>query len=187
VTAKRHEQVDFLGLDMTLQRVTRTGTTAGRVLFRPYRKPGNACAYIPFTSFHGRHTFRGWVLAELLRLMTHSSTPELWKEEGSEAPRRRGSEAPKHRSSEARKLRSSEAPRRRGAKAVGRGFGPAPEECPSCAGWLGSTATPSPQFRVGRRALDGMPSGSRAALRNEVKPEKWSKKNMHQPFDRGVR
>jgi hypothetical protein len=84
VTAKRHEQVNFLDLDMTLQRVTRTGgTSAGRVLFRPYRKPGNAYACIPFTSFHGRHTFRGWVLAELLRLMTHSSTPELWKEEGS--------------------------------------------------------------------------------------------------------
>ena len=77
VTAKRHEQANFLDLDMNLQRV-RT-----RIIFRPYRKPGNAYAYIPFTSFHGRHTFRGWVLAELLRLMTHSSTPKLWKEEGS--------------------------------------------------------------------------------------------------------
>ena len=68
---------------MTLQRRrTRIDTTV-RVLFRPYRKPGNAYAYIPFNSFHGRHTFRGWVLAELLRLMTHSSTPELWREEGS--------------------------------------------------------------------------------------------------------
>ncbi len=80
-------QVDFLDLDMTFQRVmTRNGTTV-RVLFRPYRKPGNAraYAYISFTSFHGRHTSRGWVLAELpsLRLMTHNSTPELWKEEGS--------------------------------------------------------------------------------------------------------
>jgi hypothetical protein len=54
VTAKRHAQVNFLDLDMTLQRVTRTGTTAGRVLFRPYRKPGNAYAYKPSTSFHGR-------------------------------------------------------------------------------------------------------------------------------------
>ena len=68
VTAKRHGQVNFLDLDMSLQRVmARTGATI-RVLFRPYRKPGNAYAYIPFTSFHGRHTFRGWVLAELLRL-----------------------------------------------------------------------------------------------------------------------
>jgi len=83
VTAKRHEQVNYLDLDMSLQRVrTRTGATI-RVLFRPFRKPGNAYAYIPFTSFHGRHTFRGWVLAELIRLMTHSSTPEIWREEGS--------------------------------------------------------------------------------------------------------
>ena len=79
VTAKRHEQANFLDLDMNLQRVSlRT-----RIIFRPYRKPGNAYAYIPFNSFHGRHTFRGWVLAELLRLMTHCSTPKLWKEEGS--------------------------------------------------------------------------------------------------------
>jgi len=83
VTAKRHERVNYLDLDMSLQRVrTRTGATI-RVLFRPFRKPGNAYVYIPFTSFHGRHTFRGWVLAELIRLMTHSSTPEIWREEGS--------------------------------------------------------------------------------------------------------
>ena len=82
VTAERHEQVNYLDLDMSLQRVRdRRGATI-RVLFRPYRKPGNAYAYIPFNSFHGRHTFRGWVLAELLRLLTHSSTPELWREEG---------------------------------------------------------------------------------------------------------
>ena len=83
VTAKRHGQVNFLDLDMSLQRVmARTGATI-RVLFRPYRKPGNAYAYIPFTSFHGRQTLRGWVLAEHLRLLTHRSTPELWREEGS--------------------------------------------------------------------------------------------------------
>ena len=81
VTAKRHAQVNYLDLDMALHRVMRTRIDTIRVLFRPYRKPGNAYAYIPFTSFHGRHTFRGWVLAELLRLKTHSSTPELWKEE----------------------------------------------------------------------------------------------------------
>ena len=81
VTAKRHAQVNYLDLDMALHRMMKTRIDTIRVLFRPYRKPGNAYAYIPFTSFHGRHTFRGWVLAELLRLMTHSSTPELWKEE----------------------------------------------------------------------------------------------------------
>jgi hypothetical protein len=76
VAVKRHDQVNVLDLDMTLQRKrTRMGTTVTfRVTFRPYSKPGNSQA------FHGRHTFRGWVLAELLRLVTHSSTPELWKE-----------------------------------------------------------------------------------------------------------
>jgi hypothetical protein len=40
VTAKRHGQVNFLDLDMSLQRVmARTGATI-RVLFLPYRKPG---------------------------------------------------------------------------------------------------------------------------------------------------
>ncbi len=34
----------------------------------------------PGTSFHARHIFRGWILAELLRLMTHSSLPEIWRE-----------------------------------------------------------------------------------------------------------
>jgi hypothetical protein len=53
-----------------------------KIVFRPYRKPGNAYAYIPFNSFHGRHIFRGWILAELLRLATHSSSPEIWLEEG---------------------------------------------------------------------------------------------------------
>ena len=58
-------------LDMSLQRViARTGATF-RVLFLPYSKSSNAYAYIPFTSFHGLRTFRGWVLAELLRLLTH--------------------------------------------------------------------------------------------------------------------
>ena len=35
----------------------------------------------PF-SFHALHTLRGWILAELLRLLTHSSTMEIWREEG---------------------------------------------------------------------------------------------------------
>jgi hypothetical protein len=81
VATKRHDQVVFLDLDMSLQSVrARTGTTL-QVQFRPYHKPGNAFAYIPFNSFHGRHTFRGWVLAESMRLLTHSSTPDIWKEE----------------------------------------------------------------------------------------------------------
>ena len=55
-----------------------------RFAFLPYSKQGNAYAYIPFTSFHGLHTFQGWVLVESLRLLAHSSMPpSLWREEGS--------------------------------------------------------------------------------------------------------
>ena len=53
-----------------------------KLKFRPFSKPCNAHAYLPFTSFHARHTFRGWILAELLRLLTHSSTMEIWREDG---------------------------------------------------------------------------------------------------------
>jgi hypothetical protein len=48
---------------------TQTEVVSWYLTFKPYRKPGNAHAYIPFTSFHARHTFRGWVLAELLRFL----------------------------------------------------------------------------------------------------------------------
>ena len=29
-----------------------------------------------------RHVFRGWIIAEILRLLTHSSQPEFWQQEG---------------------------------------------------------------------------------------------------------
>ena len=82
MVTQHHDCVIFLDLDISLQKKTRRKDTVMELLIRPYRKPGNAYAYIPFTSFHARHTFRGWVLAELMRLLTHSSTPEIWKEEG---------------------------------------------------------------------------------------------------------
>jgi hypothetical protein len=84
VEAFDHGRAIFLDLDMCLKYAPdsrRFGTTF-RVIFRPYRKPGNAYAYIPFDSFHGRHTFRGWIIAEILRLLTHSSEIEFWKQEG---------------------------------------------------------------------------------------------------------
>ena len=95
VKAELHAQVNFLDLDMCLQLIKVEDDPQAnechsdeyipqkRIVFRPYRKPGNAHAYIPFHSFHGRHIFRGWVLAELLRLLTHCSTLELWRAEGS--------------------------------------------------------------------------------------------------------
>jgi len=84
VKERERGQVHFLDLDMWVKYTTaapRTDTTF-RVLFRPYRKPGNAYAYISFDSFHDRHVFRGWITAEILRLLTHSSEFEIWKQEG---------------------------------------------------------------------------------------------------------
>ncbi len=84
VVSKRHTQVNFLDLELSVVRgspATRMDTSVG-ITFRPYREPGNAYAYLPFTSFHGRHTFRGWILAELLRILTQSSSPDVWLEEG---------------------------------------------------------------------------------------------------------
>ena len=49
--------------------------------FSVYRKPGNAFSYLPYGSYHARHIFRGWLKAEVLRLLTHSSTPTIWIEE----------------------------------------------------------------------------------------------------------
>lgn len=84
VKEREKGQVHFLDLDMWAKYVSAAGrtNTTFRVLFRPYRKPGNAYAYIPFNSFHGRHIFRGWITAEILRLLTHSSELEIWKQEG---------------------------------------------------------------------------------------------------------
>ena len=83
VKERERGQVHFLDLDMWVKYTTAALTdTTFRVLFRPYRKPGNAYAYIPFNSFHGRYIFRGWITAEILRLLTHSSELEIWKQEG---------------------------------------------------------------------------------------------------------
>ena len=82
VAAKRHDRAEFLDLDISVERSQIATRTDLKLRFRPFRKPGNAHAYLPFTSFHARHTFRGWILAELLRLLTHSSTMEIWREEG---------------------------------------------------------------------------------------------------------
>ena len=34
-----------------------------------------------YGSYHARHVFRGWLKAELQRLLTHSSSPTVWLEE----------------------------------------------------------------------------------------------------------
>jgi hypothetical protein len=85
VEAKRHDRAEFLDLDICVERsrpATQTRVGSWYLTFKPYHTPGNAHAYIPFTSSHARHTYRGWVLAELLRLLTHSKTVEIWQQEG---------------------------------------------------------------------------------------------------------
>ena len=84
VAEREHGQVHFLDLYIWAQLVVNAGRTSTmhRVMFLPYCKPGNAYAYISFNSFHGRHIFRGWIIAEQLRLLTVSREPEQWKDEG---------------------------------------------------------------------------------------------------------
>ena len=73
----KHRRVNFLDLDArivyTIQRAS--------FEFSVYRKPGNAFSNLPYGSYHARHVFRGWLKAEVLRLLTHSSTPTIWIEE----------------------------------------------------------------------------------------------------------
>ena len=73
----QHRRVNFLDLD--IQIVNACGFS--EFAFRIYRKPGNAYAYLPYGSYHARHIFRGWLKAELQRLLTHSSSPTVWLEE----------------------------------------------------------------------------------------------------------
>ena len=49
--------------------------------FRIYPKPGNAYSYLPYGSYHARHVFRGWLKAEVQRLLTHFSNPSVLLEE----------------------------------------------------------------------------------------------------------
>ena len=73
----QHRRVCFLDLDIQVVRSLGSQEFA----FRIYRKPGNAYAYLPYGSYHARHVFRGWLKAELLRLLTHSSSPSVWLED----------------------------------------------------------------------------------------------------------
>jgi hypothetical protein len=73
----QHRQVNFLDLDITI--VYSPGSADFD--FKVYRKPGTAYAYLPYGSYHARHVFRGWLKAEMHRLLTHSSSPAVWLEE----------------------------------------------------------------------------------------------------------
>ena len=73
----QHRQVNFLDLDITVVYSSGSADFA----FKVYRKPGTAYAYLPYGSYHARHVFRGWLKAEMHRLLTHSSSPTVWLEE----------------------------------------------------------------------------------------------------------
>ena len=49
--------------------------------FGVYSKPENAYTYPPCCSYHSRHVCRGWLKAEMHRLLTHSSNVNIWLEE----------------------------------------------------------------------------------------------------------
>jgi hypothetical protein len=74
---QEHRQVNFLDLDITIVYSQASADFA----FKVGRKPGTAYAYLPFGSYHARHVFRGWLKAEMHRLLTHSSSPTVWLEE----------------------------------------------------------------------------------------------------------
>ena len=67
-------RVNFLDLDIRF--VSSHGSAAFEI--RIYRKPGDACAYLPYGSYHARHVFGGWLKAEMQRLLTHSSCLSVW-------------------------------------------------------------------------------------------------------------
>ncbi len=48
-----HGLAAVLDLDMSLKYVTASREFGTRVILRPYQKPGNTSAYIPFNFFHG--------------------------------------------------------------------------------------------------------------------------------------
>ena len=70
-------RVNFLDLNIRLINVQNSASFELRV----FRKPGNSYSYLPFGSFHARHIMHGWLKTEIQRLLTHSSTPEIWIEE----------------------------------------------------------------------------------------------------------
>lgn len=48
------------------------------VMFSPYTKPFNKHLYLPYHSYHRRSQLQAWLKAELLRLLTNSSTKHIF-------------------------------------------------------------------------------------------------------------
>jgi len=72
-----NQSVNFLDVSI---RIVQRNKEFG-IEFKVFHKPGNSYSYLPFGSFHARHVMKGWIKAELLRLLTHSSNFEDWIEE----------------------------------------------------------------------------------------------------------
>ena len=72
-----HQKVNFLDLEIKVLLTEEIPCLD----FKVYRKPGSAYAYLPYGSYHARHIFQGWLKAEMHRLLTHSSNPDVWFEE----------------------------------------------------------------------------------------------------------
>ena len=75
--AGNHQKVDFLDLSILMAQ----NQMDKYVEFGVYHKPGNSYAYLPYGSFHTRHTFKAWLKAEVVRLLTHSCDSTSWIEE----------------------------------------------------------------------------------------------------------
>ena len=70
----KHSRVNFLDLNI---RAVYT-TTMVEYEFGLDRKPGNTYAHLWYGSYPSRHVFRGWLNAEMHRLLTHSSNVSIW-------------------------------------------------------------------------------------------------------------
>ncbi len=66
-------------MDCDIQRVHH-GTSV-EFSFSVYHKPLNSYQYLPYGSFHPKHMFAGFVKAELLRYLSHSSSFEVFQRE----------------------------------------------------------------------------------------------------------
>mmetsp|Transcript_36994 Transcript_36994/g.98300 ORF Transcript_36994/g.98300 Transcript_36994/m.98300 type:complete len:153 (-) Transcript_36994:62-520(-) len=73
----KFQNVDFLDLSISVD----SNEAEKSLSFGVYHKPGNSYAYLPYGSFHTRHTFKAWLKAEVVRLLTHSCTATRWLEE----------------------------------------------------------------------------------------------------------
>jgi hypothetical protein len=64
-------------LDLEIQYDSDTGCLS----FHTYTKPINRFQYLPYSSAHPTHVFKGWIKAELVRHATHCSSESAFKQQ----------------------------------------------------------------------------------------------------------